>query len=111
MLEVASLSAGYGGITVLQDISFGVAHGQILGVLGRNGMGKSTLIRCLAGLIIPSQGRIALDGADITRLPPHERARRGLHHREQGRVPSCSRCAGELEKAASPGQREGRPPR
>ena len=49
ILEVADVSAGYGPITVLREISMAVAPGEILGVLGRNGMGKSTLIRCLSG--------------------------------------------------------------
>ena len=85
MLEVEGLHAGYGDIQVLRDLSFRVEAGQILGVLGRNGMGKSTLIRALCGLIIPSQGRISLDGEDITRLGPHQRAQRRLTTVVQGR--------------------------
>lgn len=84
-LEVRNVTAGYGNITVLRDISLTVADGGILGVLGRNGMGKTTLIRCLAGLIIPDAGTITLHGEDITRLPPHERARRGVTTIVQGR--------------------------
>lgn len=84
-LEVSSVSAGYGKITVLREITFSIEDGQIVGVLGRNGMGKTTLIRCLSGLIIPSSGTIGFDGADITRLPPHERARRGITTVVQGR--------------------------
>jgi len=78
ILEVDDVSAGYGPITVLRDISMGVAPGEILGVLGRNGMGKSTLIRCLSGLIRPDAGRIAFNGRDVTTVPAHERARLGL---------------------------------
>ncbi|MEX0695936.1 MAG: ABC transporter ATP-binding protein [Dongiaceae bacterium] len=84
-LVVDRVTAGYGPITVLRDVSFAVEHGEILGVLGRNGMGKTTLIRCLAGLIRPSQGSISLDGQDFTHLPPHERARRGIATVVQGR--------------------------
>ncbi len=84
-LVVQNVTAGYGNITVLHDLSLTVADGAILGVLGRNGMGKSTLIRCLAGLIIPQAGTITLDGEDITRLPPHQRARRGITTVVQGR--------------------------
>lgn len=84
-LEVRNVTAGYGNITVLRDLSLTVADGGILGVLGRNGMGKTTLIRCLAGLIIPDAGTITLHGEDITRLPPHERARRGVTTIVQGR--------------------------
>jgi len=84
-LEVQGVSAGYGDIGVLQDISLTVNEGQVLGVLGRNGMGKSTLIRTLAGLIIPDRGTIRLGDEDITRLPPHARARKGLTTVVQGR--------------------------
>jgi ABC-type branched-subunit amino acid transport system ATPase component len=84
-LEVNDVTAGYGPITVLRDVSMQVASGEILGVLGRNGMGKSTLIRCLAGLIRPDAGRIVLDGRDITSLAAHERARLGMTTVVQGR--------------------------
>lgn len=84
-LEVSNVTAGYGKITVLRDITFSIQDGQIVGVLGRNGMGKTTLIRCLAGLIVPSSGTIGFGGTDITRLPPHERARRGITTVVQGR--------------------------
>jgi ABC-type branched-subunit amino acid transport system ATPase component len=85
ILEVDDVTAGYGPITVLRGVSMGVAPGEILGVLGRNGMGKTTLIRCLSGLIRPDRGRIAFDGADVTTLPAHERARRGMTTVVQGR--------------------------
>jgi ABC-type branched-subunit amino acid transport system ATPase component len=85
ILEADDVSAGYGAITVLRGISVGITAGEILGVLGRNGMGKSTLIRCLSGLIRPGSGRIMFDGADITTLPAHERARRGMTTVIQGR--------------------------
>ena len=77
-LDVREITAGYGSITVLRQLSLSVADGGILGVLGRNGMGKTTLIRTLAGLIQPSEGTIVLNGRDITRLPPHERASMGV---------------------------------
>ena len=84
-LEVNDVTAGYGKITVLRNITLNIRDGQIVGLLGRNGMGKTTLIRCLAGLIVPSSGTIHFDGADITQLPPHERARRGITTVVQGR--------------------------
>ncbi len=84
-LEVDGLHTGYGGIKVLHGVSFAVPDGDILAVLGRNGMGKTTLIRCVAGLLPASAGSISLDGHDITRLPPHERARLGLTTVVQGR--------------------------
>jgi ABC-type branched-subunit amino acid transport system ATPase component len=85
ILEVDDVTAGYGPITVLRGISMAVAAGEILGVLGRNGMGKTTLIRCLSGLIRPDRGRIVFAGGDVTALPAHERARRGLTTVVQGR--------------------------
>jgi branched-chain amino acid transport system ATP-binding protein len=84
-LTVENVTAGYGPVTVLRGVSIAVADGEILGVLGRNGMGKTTLIRCLAGLIRPAEGTIRLDGRDITRLLPHERARAGIATVVQGR--------------------------
>lgn len=84
-LELSGVCSGYGSITVLREISFRVDEGRILGMLGRNGMGKSTLIRTLAGLNIPTAGSIHLDGEDITRLPAHARARRGITTIVQGR--------------------------
>jgi ABC-type branched-subunit amino acid transport system ATPase component len=84
-LEVHDVTAGYGPITVLRDVSMQVGSGEILGVLGRNGMGKSTLIRCLAGLIRPDAGRIVFEGEDITSLASHERARLGMTTVVQGR--------------------------
>jgi ABC-type branched-subunit amino acid transport system ATPase component len=85
ILEVDDVTAGYGPITVLRGISMGVEPGEILGVLGRNGMGKSTLIRCLSGLIPPDTGRIAFSGRDITTVPPHVRAQLGMTTVVQGR--------------------------
>jgi ABC-type branched-subunit amino acid transport system ATPase component len=84
-LEVEGVTAGYGSITVLRDVSLRVAAGEILGVLGRNGMGKSTLIRCISGLIPASAGALRFAARDITRLPPHQRARLGIATIVQGR--------------------------
>ncbi|WP_342643753.1 ABC transporter ATP-binding protein [Rhodoligotrophos ferricapiens] len=84
-LRVEQLSAGYGSIGVLRDISFTVEKGEVLGVLGRNGMGKTTLIRALAGTIAPSQGSIFLEGEEISKLPDYQRARRGITTVVQGR--------------------------
>ena len=85
LLQIEDIHAGYGEIGVLHGISLSLAAGEILGVLGRNGMGKTTLIRCIAGLLPLSRGTIALDGRDITRIPAHERARRGVTTVVQGR--------------------------
>ena len=84
-LEVSSITAGYGPITVLREVSMRVGSGEVLGVLGRNGAGKSTLIRCLSGLIRPDSGRILFQGRDVTALATHDRARLGMTTVVQGR--------------------------
>jgi branched-chain amino acid transport system ATP-binding protein len=84
-LEVDNVTAGYGPITVLREVSMQVGSSEVLGVLGRNGMGKSTLIRCLCGLIRPDSGRILFDGRDVTALAAHDRARLGMTTVVQGR--------------------------
>jgi ABC-type branched-subunit amino acid transport system ATPase component len=83
--EAQDIHGGYGDIKVLQGISLRVGDSEILGVLGRNGMGKTTLIRCLSGLVPLRRGAITFDGEDISRLAPHERARRGITTVVQGR--------------------------
>ena len=65
MLEVEALTAGYGGVQVLQRISLRVAQGQSVCLIGANGAGKTTLLRCLAGLLRPSAGRISVEGHEI----------------------------------------------
>ena len=85
VLATDNLHAGYGDIKVLRGVSLSVAAGELLGVLGRNGMGKTTLIRALTGLLPAASGIIRLAGEDITRLPPHLRARRGVTTVIQGR--------------------------
>jgi branched-chain amino acid transport system ATP-binding protein len=78
LLEVQGLSAGYGEATVLEDISMTLDQGETLAVLGRNGVGKSTLMLTLMGHTRMQAGAIRWQGADLTRLPPAERARAGL---------------------------------
>jgi ABC-type branched-subunit amino acid transport system ATPase component len=77
-IEVANLVTGYGGMVVLRDVSLRVGTSEILGVLGRNGMGKTTLMRCLSGLLPAISGQIRLDNVDLTGLKPHQRARMGV---------------------------------
>ena len=87
MLEVRNVSAGYATGTVLRDVSVTVAEGQLLALLGRNGMGKTTLLRAIAGLRPPllTQGSIRLAGEEVSALPSHQVARRGLSLVPQGR--------------------------
>ena len=85
MLNVTGLSAGYGDIPVLHHISMTIASGESLGILGHNGMGKTTFLRSLIGALKPTQGSVLLDGLDVTRMAPHGRARLGMAYVPQGR--------------------------
>jgi len=85
MLRVEGLNHFYGGSHTLNDISLEVAAGTCTAVLGRNGVGKSTLLKSLMGVERVRSGRITLDGQDITQATPHARARLGLGYVPQGR--------------------------
>jgi branched-chain amino acid transport system ATP-binding protein len=78
LLKVERLSAGYGEARVIQSLGFALDDGRSLALLGRNGVGKTTLIDTLIGATTRFAGRIALAGEDIAALPPHQRARKGL---------------------------------
>ncbi len=78
LLTVEQLSAGYGEAVVLSNISLSLAEGQALALLGRNGMGKTTLVNSIVGVTRHFAGTITLDGADITRLRPDQRAHIGI---------------------------------
>ncbi|MBV8664822.1 MAG: ATP-binding cassette domain-containing protein, partial [Hyphomicrobiales bacterium] len=77
-LRVEALSAGYGDARVLNNVSFTLDKGESLALLGRNGVGKTTLVDTLIGVTTRHDGRISLGGVDLTMLPPHARARRGV---------------------------------
>jgi branched-chain amino acid transport system ATP-binding protein len=85
MLEVRDLHARYGRIPVLHGVSFSVVEGEFVGVLGHNGMGKTSLLRSLMGFLPAASGTIVLDKADITPSPPYQRARAGMGYVPQGR--------------------------
>jgi branched-chain amino acid transport system ATP-binding protein len=78
LLNVERLTAGYGEAIVLTDVSFTVAEGQALALLGRNGMGKTTLVNSIIGVTRHIDGTISLDGRDITGLRPDQRAHTGI---------------------------------
>ena len=84
-LEVENLSAGYGPTRVLENVSFAVPAGKRLGILGRNGMGKTTLLATLAGQTRRYDGRIRLGSADVSVSPTASRARQGLGYVPQAR--------------------------
>ena len=84
LLSVDRLRAGYGKAQVLDGVSFSIGHEAVC-VVGRNGMGKSTLCNTLMGLVAPSAGTIRFDGADLAGMPPEQIARRGIAYVPQGR--------------------------
>jgi branched-chain amino acid transport system ATP-binding protein len=85
MLEVRGLESGYKRSAVLQGVDLDVAAGQVLGLLGRNGVGKSTLINTLMGLVVPSKGTVTLDGVELAGRRPDAIARAGVALVPQGR--------------------------
>jgi branched-chain amino acid transport system ATP-binding protein len=78
LLEVRGLSKSFGAVSVADQVSFDVLEGEILGIIGPNGAGKTTLFGMLSGHLTPSEGSVAFRQEDITALPPHERARKGI---------------------------------
>ncbi|HKY95353.1 MAG TPA: ABC transporter ATP-binding protein [Kiloniellales bacterium] len=86
MLNVQGLRAAYGRIPILHGIDLAVAEGSFVGILGHNGMGKSTLLKTLIGLLRATAGRIEFSGQDITNAPPHRRGLAGLGYVPQGRA-------------------------
>jgi urea transport system ATP-binding protein len=85
LLEVQNLWAGYGSGDILQGVALQIAHGEIVATIGRNGVGKSTLMKTIIGILPASQGAISLKGEEITSLAAQERAWRGIGYVPQGR--------------------------
>jgi urea transport system ATP-binding protein len=85
ILEVHGLKAGYGGTQILQGVDFSIKRGEIVAIIGRNGVGKSTLMKSLIGLIPAMQGSILFDREDVTKEPADARAHRGIGYIPQGR--------------------------
>jgi len=85
LVEIDALHAGYGDSRVLHGVSFALPAGRALGLLGRNGMGKTTLIRTLMGYLRPTAGRVHWQGRDVTGWPPERIARLGAGYVPEGR--------------------------
>jgi urea transport system ATP-binding protein len=85
MLRIEDLRAGYGRTEVLHGVSLEVAEGDMVAVLGRNGVGKTTLLKAIIGAVSTKAGRITLGDRDLTRTRPHQRARAGIAYVPQGR--------------------------
>jgi branched-chain amino acid transport system ATP-binding protein len=86
MLEIERLVTGYNGVPVLQDVSLTLSSGEIVGLLGANNAGKTTLINSLSGMYAPMSGRILFEGKDITALTPRERVELGIVQVPEGRL-------------------------
>ena len=109
ILEARSVHAWYGSSHVLHGVDLQITRGETLGLLGRNGMGKSTLIRTLLGHVTQRDGRIQLFGQDVSKARPHEVARRGVAYVPEGRgiFPNLS-VRENLVMAARPAPASGR---
>ena len=94
MLRIRDLCSGYGGVQVLRGLSLDLKAGEVLGLLGRNGAGKTTALKTIMGLVEASAGSIELDGADLRELPAHQVPKRGVAYVPQGR-----RLFGEMSVA------------
>ncbi len=86
MIDIRGLNVRYGGVQALYDVSMTMPRGQITCITGRNGVGKTTLLRNVMGLLSPSEGAIVMGGRDVTALPANKRARLGLALVPQGRM-------------------------
>ncbi|HEY4349896.1 MAG TPA: urea ABC transporter ATP-binding subunit UrtE [Paraburkholderia sp.] len=85
MLEVTNLNQFYGGSHILRNVKLEVPDGKLTVLLGRNGVGKTTLLRCLMGVVPTKNGSITWRGTPLTKLPPHARVTHGLAYVPQGR--------------------------
>jgi urea ABC transporter ATP-binding protein UrtE len=92
LLEISNLHAGYGKTSVLHGLDLKLEPGQMVSILGRNGVGKTTLLRAIAGAIAVQQGDISFDGSSLKGMEMHRRARKGIAYVPQGRdiFPSLS---------------------
>jgi urea transport system ATP-binding protein len=85
MLSIANLDQYYGGSHTLRSVSLELPAGKVTTLLGRNGVGKTTLLKCLMGLLPVARGTIHFEGREITKSPPYARAARGMAYVPQGR--------------------------
>jgi branched-chain amino acid transport system ATP-binding protein len=89
MLSIQHVEKNFSGLKALRDVSFDIPEGRIQGIIGPNGSGKTTMFNCITGLLPVSSGKIFLDGEDITAIPAHEIAKRGIRRTfQQGKLVS-----------------------
>ena len=85
MLSVNNISVGYKGLLALQDVSFHIDKGEVIGLIGSNGAGKSTILKTISGLMHPQKGEILLDGIPISQTPPYEIVKKKISMIPEGR--------------------------
>jgi branched-chain amino acid transport system ATP-binding protein len=85
LIEAAGLHTYYGASHILHGVDFSVRHGESVGLMGRNGMGKSTLLKTMLGLVRPRSGHVKVKGEEVTAAPPHRIARMGVAYVPEGR--------------------------
>jgi len=103
-LAVADLAIAFGGFRAVDGVNLAVPSGGLVGIIGPNGAGKSTLFSLVSGFLAPDSGTVTLDGANITRAPAHERARRGMVRTFQVPREFAHLTVRENLMAAAPGQ-------
>jgi len=109
MLQITDVTRRFGGARVVDGVSFSVPAGSITGLIGPNGAGKTTVFNLIAGSLLPSSGRIVLNGVDIAHEPAHRRFARGLGRTFQIPRPFPAMTVLENVLVAAPGQRGERP--
>ena len=85
MLDVSQVTTGYGRTMIVRDVSLAIQPGEIVAIVGRNGVGKTTLMKAIIGLLPLARGSISLAGTDISAMPANDRAQRGIGYFPQGR--------------------------
>jgi urea transport system ATP-binding protein len=85
MLDVSQVTTGYGRTMIVRDVSLAIQPGEIVAIVGRNGVGKTTLMKAIIGLLPLARGSISLAGTDISAMPANDRAHRGIGYFPQGR--------------------------
>ena len=78
LLAISGMTRSFGGFVALDNVSVDIRKGERFGLIGPNGSGKTTLINCISGALLPQKGRVTFGGDDVTTLPAHQRARRGI---------------------------------
>src|SRR3990167_8030581 len=110
MFQISNLASGYGQSQILHDLNLNVAKREIVAVMGRNGMGKTTLFRSLMGVLPQWGGQISVDGCDISTLETHQRVESGIAYVPQGRMIFPSMTVLENIQTGLPASAKGKVP-